>query len=426
MRRKGPGRRRRRGVGLALAGGGPLGGIYEVGTLIALADSLDGIDFKDLDVYVGVSSGSFVAAALANGISPGQMYRLFIADGADAALTPQLFLRPAFAEFSKRLALLPALALEAVSRYARDPWYGGALACLATLSRAMPVGVFDNAKIDRFLAGLLAAPGRTNDFRKLDRTLFVVATNLDSGASVVFGAPGRDHVPISKAIGASSALPGLFPPVRIDGEHYVDGALNKTLHASLALEHGVKLLLCINPLVPYDSSLPPSRRTRRARANVAKLDQGGLPVVLSQTFRAILHSRMKAGMDKYRRQYPQAELVLFEPDREDAQMFFANLFSYRQRKRICALAFTKTRRSLLDRAATLAPILARESIVLRLDRLNDPHRHVSDASRDPRPLHAAPSKVPSVRSTARDLKRALDELERYLRDATALPPAGAA
>ena len=75
-------------MGLALAGGGPLGGIYEIGALLALADSLEGIDFNDLDVYVGVSSGGFVAAALANGISPAQMYRLFIDDGADAALTP--------------------------------------------------------------------------------------------------------------------------------------------------------------------------------------------------------------------------------------------------------------------------------------------------------------------------------------------------
>ena len=82
-------------MGLALAGGGPLGGIYEVGALLALTDSLDGIDLADLDVYVGVSSGGFVAAALANGISPAQMYRLFIDDGADAALTPEIFLRPA-------------------------------------------------------------------------------------------------------------------------------------------------------------------------------------------------------------------------------------------------------------------------------------------------------------------------------------------
>ena len=46
-----------------------------------------------------MSSGGFVAAALANGISPAQMYRLFIDDGADAALKPEIFLRPAFGEF---------------------------------------------------------------------------------------------------------------------------------------------------------------------------------------------------------------------------------------------------------------------------------------------------------------------------------------
>lgn len=79
-------RARRPRIGLALAGGGPLGGIYEIGALLALSESLDGLDFDDLDVYVGVSSGGFVAAALANGISPPQMYRLFIEDGADAGL----------------------------------------------------------------------------------------------------------------------------------------------------------------------------------------------------------------------------------------------------------------------------------------------------------------------------------------------------
>ncbi len=35
-------------VGLALAGGGPLGGIYEVGVLLALTDSLEGIDFNEV------------------------------------------------------------------------------------------------------------------------------------------------------------------------------------------------------------------------------------------------------------------------------------------------------------------------------------------------------------------------------------------
>ena len=97
-------------IGLALAGGGPLGGIYEVGTLLALSDSIEHLDCNALDIYVGVSSGSFVAAALANGISPAQMYRLFIDDGKDAALKPDLFLKPALREFRRRLFGLPRLA----------------------------------------------------------------------------------------------------------------------------------------------------------------------------------------------------------------------------------------------------------------------------------------------------------------------------
>ena len=58
---------------------------------------------------------------------------------------------------------------------------------------------------------------------------FIVAAELDTGESVAFGAPGVDHVPISRAVQASSALPGLFPPVDIGGHFFVDGALRKTL-----------------------------------------------------------------------------------------------------------------------------------------------------------------------------------------------------
>jgi NTE family protein len=399
-----------RGIGLALAGGGPLGGIYEVGALLALADSLDGIDFNELDAYVGVSSGGFVAAALANQISPAQMYRLFIDDGIDAALKPEIFLRPALREFLHRLITLPALAVRATLQYLRDPFHRGVLASFSTLSRAVPTGVFDNRAIDEFMARLFSGAGRTNDFRNLRHKLFLVATNLDTGASVTFGGPGHDRVSISKAIAASSALPGLFPPVVVDGEHYVDGALNKTLHASVALDQGIDLLLCVNPLVPFDAS---SAR-RRGRVEMEKINQGGLPLVLSQTFRAIIHSRLRVGMEKYAQQYPHADVLLFEPDREDADMFFANIFSYSQRRRLCSIAFHKTRESLLARADTLAPLLERHRIRLRMDRLQDRHRAITRTLTDPRPLLRDPSQSRHVRQTTRDLSHTLDQLERWL------------
>jgi len=401
-------------VGLALAGGGPLGGIYEVGALLALAESLDGVDLTELDVYVGVSSGGFVAAALANGISPAQMYRLFIDDGADAALAPALFLRPAIGEFARRALSVPRLFAGAALDFLRQPFRRGALAPFAALGRAVPTGLFDQRAINAFLVRLFAAGRRSNDFRTLERKLFLVATNLDTGKAVTFGESGFDHVPINKAIAASAALPGLFPPVEIDGEHYVDGALNKTLHASVALDQGVDLLLCVNPLVPFDASLA----ARPGRLTVEKIYHGGLPLVLAQAFRAVMHSRMQVGMEKYRRQYPHADVLLFEPDREDADMFFVNIFSYSHRKRLCEAAYHKTRQRLLAQRETSGPLFARHGIRLNVERLGEPQRSIGAALIDPRPLsiHA-----PAVRTAARDLAYTLDLLERWLHRSRRLP-----
>jgi len=401
--------KRRASVGLALAGGGPLGGIYEVGALIALSDSLAGIDLNDVDVYVGVSSGGFVAAALANGISPTQMYRLFIDDGADASLSPALFLRPALGEFARRGLSLPRLlvgaALARIRKADRRNIMEAIAALSADLSRAIPTGLFDQRALDRFLTRLFSTPGRSNDFRKLDYKLFVIATNLDTGASTTFGGPGFDHVPITRAIEASASLPGLFPPVDIDGAHYVDGALKKTLHASVALDAGVRLLLCVNPLVPFDAS------PVQGRGPLDKLAHGGLPMVLAQTFRAIIHSRMEVGMDRYRAQYPDADILLFEPDREDADMFFASIFSYARRKDLCEAAYRKTRQSLFARRSELEPLLARHGIRLKLEVLSDTQRSIRAALIDTRPLKA---RKPGVRQTARDLSHTLDQLEAWL------------
>jgi NTE family protein len=394
-------------IALALAGGGPLGGIYEVGALIALAESLDGVDLNELDVYVGVSSGGFVAAALANGVSPTQMYRLFIDGGADASLSPAMFLRPALGEFARRAGSLPRLLADATTDYLRNPRRRSFVESFAALGRAVPTGLFDQGAVDAFLARLFSTAGRVNDFRELRHKLFIVATNLDSGASVTFGEPDLDHVPISKAIEASAALPGLFPPVEIDGEHYVDGALNKTLHASVALEQGVELLLCVNPLVPFDAHTA----SRLSRLTVEKLSQGGLPLVLAQTFRAIVHSRMQAGMDRYERQYPDADIVLFEPDREDADMFFAGIFSYAHRKRLCETAYRNTRHSLLVRHAALGPMFGSHGIQLDLAKLRDGTRSIDAALNDSRPLMIG---APTVRRAAFDLSHTLDHLERWL------------
>ena len=394
---------KRRPIGLALAGGGPFGAIYELGALTALQESVEGLDLNDLDCYVGVSAGSFLAAALANGMAPAEIYRLFIEDAkAEGALTPQLFMRPAFGEFVRRACLVPPLLARSAWGYLTGS-SSGRLEWFAALGRALPTGVFDNEAIHRYLQAEFEKPGRTNDFRRLERRLYLVATDLDSGQAVSFGRPGHDHVAISKAVQASAALPGLFPPVAIDGRYFVDGALKKTLHASEALDDGARLVICVNPIVPFDASLA----ARRGRVGPASLVDGGLPVVLSQTFRAVIHSRMAVGLSKYRTQYRGADVVLFQPEPDDSTIFFTNIFSYATRRQVCEHAYQRTRVDLLERAAVLGPIFARHGMRLRREVLADPARRLDLDLRpraDSRALHSA---ADGLRAALHDLRRAL-------------------
>ena len=354
-------------IGVALAGGGPIGGIYEVGALAALSEALDGVDLNDVEFFVGVSSGSFVAAALANGMRPMTLARMLVDHEADAVFDPDILLRPAFAEYGKRLLSLPPLIWSTFCHYLADPWHLGLGESLQNLGHALPAGVLDNSGIDLLLRALFSAPGRSNDFRALKSRLFLIATDLDSGDSVPFGSHGYDDVPISLAVQASAALPGLYPPVEIGGRHYVDGALIKTLHASVALHAGATLLLCINPLVPFSAASGAGAKG----APTKRLVDGGLPVVLTQTFRAIIHSRMRTGMQRYRHEFPKADIMLFEPASNDAEMFFTNVFSYASRRHLCEHAYQRTRADLYRRRDELAPVFARHGISLRLDVLRN-------------------------------------------------------
>ena len=392
-----PRRPRKHPVGLALAGGGPFGAIYEIGALTALEEAIEGLDLNALDCYVGVSAGSFIAAALANGISIGEIRASFI-DGRPGteALTPGLFMRPALGEYARRARSLPLLLARSAWRYAARPLSGGGAAALAALGPAVPTGIFDNRAIAEHIARVFSRPGRTDDFRALRRRLYLVATDLDTGESVSFGRPGRDDVPISKAVQASSALPGLFPPVEIDGHCFVDGALRKTLHASEALDDGMRLVICVNPIVPFDA-----RAAGRNRQPQRRLVEGGLPVVLSQTFRAIIHSRLVVGLSKYRSQYRGADVVLFEPASDDSEIFFTSLFGYASRRRICEHAYQRTRRDLRARAAELEPVLERHGLKLRRRALEEPD-----------PAHPPAWRLPE---TAGNLRVSLDELETWIR-----------
>jgi predicted acylesterase/phospholipase RssA len=402
---------------LALAGGGPLGAIYEIGALCALEEAVEGLDFNACDGYIGVSAGGFIAAGLANGMTPRQLCAAFIENTSAPPdhFDPADLLEPAWAEFGERLRLLPGLLVDAMREVLLEG--RSVLGAVERLGRVLPTGLLSSERFGEALQRVLSVPGRTNDFRELQRRLVLVATDLDSGESIPFGTEGWDHVPISRAVQASAALPGLFPPIEIDGRYFVDGALKKTLHASVLLEGGLDLLICLNPLVPYASDRHALRegRSRRARKQalmkarphsrvlqprIHRLVDGGLPLVLSQTFRSLIHSRLALGLKGYDLTHPKTDIVLFEPDPRDAELFMANTFSYSQRRHLAEHAYQATRQALRDRAGTLRMQFVRAGLKLREDVL---------ANREAR-LLPAPEET-RVEQALRELRGSLAILE---------------
>ncbi|HJW45775.1 MAG TPA: patatin-like phospholipase family protein [Lysobacter sp.] len=390
-------------IGLAVAGGGPIGGMYELGALRALDEAIEGLDLTRLDCYVGVSSGAFLAAGLANRLGTAEMCRIFLTgDSDDVQFRPETFMRPAVSEYLRRAASLPRLTAD---------WWRELLVSPGLLSPGklrwpdfvtrfgglVPTGLFDNSEVERFLREVFTRRGRTNDFRELEAKLFVIAVDLDSGEAVRFGGDRWDDVPISQAIQASAALPGLYPPVEVRGRHFVDGALRRTMHASVVLERGIDLMLGVNPLVAFNSG----GDAGIAANNAGRLAAAGLPAVLSQTFRTLLQSRMQIGQAKHAQQFPDIDQLIFEPNAQDGELFFTNAFSFANRRRVAEIAYRNVLADLHRRAEAIAPVLAAHGLRVREEIIADSNRSILDGLK-PQPRR--------TEATAK-LRRALDDID---------------
>lgn len=378
MKQRGKRARRPSGgrIGVALGGGGPVGGMYELGVLCALEEAVEGLDVTTAYRYVGISAGALLAAMLANGLPPRRLARmLFRREAGEEPFDPTVFLAPAIREWSRGARRLPRLLGQAAWRYARGRNRGALVSSLVHVARAVPLGVFDNEPIRAYVQRVIQCTGGTDDFRDLGGRLSIVATEVASGRAALFGRAGLDHVPISKAVQASTAIPGMYLPVEIGGRYYVDGAVPKTLHASAVLDDGVDLLIAVNPLVPVDMVAAAEAGTTSHGTIVAN----GLPALLSQSLRTMLHSRMQASLAGYERRYPGSDVLLLEPRCDDARMFHVDVFDFASRQTVCDQAYDAARAHLRARRAALAPVLARHGLRLRDEVLDDPARDFWDA-----------------------------------------------
>src|SRR5262249_11942628 len=152
---------------------------------------------------------------------------------------------------SPRSAAALAAALPRVALDLWTPWHEAlVLDTLAGLTRHLPPGILSLDGLEAYIHMVLSRGGRTDDFRQLRRRLLIPATALGTGAIQVFGGrPGEANTP-PRPVTASAAIPLVFAPVRIDDVDYVDACVTKSAHAGLAVEHGARLVVIINPIRP--------------------------------------------------------------------------------------------------------------------------------------------------------------------------------
>jgi predicted acylesterase/phospholipase RssA len=383
--------RARKKVALVCAGGGVTGAVYEMGCLRALEEIVDR-SVVDLDLYVGISGGAFVASLVAAGVSPRELYdeatnRTRNPLGIHAA--PLYHLGPA--EYLKRYARAPRVLRDAIvtalggdGRSIEDVAYAA--------FELLPPGLMDTSGIQKFLHQVFRARLRGDRFEDLPRQLFVVAVDLDSGEAVPFGAPGWRNVPVSKAVEASTALPGLYRPVRIAGRDYVDGGVKKTAHINLAIQNGADLVICINPIVPFlnDTARGPLK---------GHLSNRGITWVLDQVMRIMLHGRMQYGLERYRREYPEVDILLIEPTRDDLRMFGYHIMRYGARRVVAEHGYRTALEYFRRNEARTRRLFAKHGI-----QMIDPWR-----------VPETPPEHPHRSTIGRALDSSLDRLESRLR-----------
>ncbi|HEX7244031.1 MAG TPA: patatin-like phospholipase family protein, partial [Solirubrobacterales bacterium] len=286
------GRKRPSKTALVLGGGGFTGGVYEIGALRALDLLAVNSTVNNFDVYVGTSAGSFVAGMLANGVTPDEMLQV-LNERVPSELTDldlNRVLKPNYVGFLQKLALLPLRSAELLLNLARMGEFS-AMDVGVGLAENLPTGLYSGGGIADYVAEVLSEGGRTNDFRVLDKELYVTATDLDTCERVVFGEDSWSDVPISKAIQCSTTLPLVYKPVDLKGRQLIDGGIRSTTNVDIAVEKGAKFIIVVNPLVPFVNDFEKTMTTVFGN-RVRRVSDMGLPAIANQTFRLIAHARL--------------------------------------------------------------------------------------------------------------------------------------
>jgi predicted acylesterase/phospholipase RssA len=335
-------------MGLCLCGGGITGAMYEVGCLAALEDAFEGFQSSDFDVFVGSSSGSTVAAALAGGLSALRMYRALLDPSDDLfPLQRHHLLRFDTKEWKRVWGSAFGAARHLVSSATSKPLDLDVWNELDRFTDSLPAGIFTMDAYERFVEEFFHRRGVPRAFVAMPNRLLLVANDLDAGERAVFGRGDLRDVPVASAVAASSAIPLLFAPVRIGERDYVDGGIGEVAHADLAVEEGCDLVLVINPMVPLRSD-PQQADVPTGHGKRKRIRDKGLLWVYNQSWRMRTEARFRKLLDEYRADHPDQHVLLLEPDPNDMTIFLYSPMNFAARRVILEDGYKTTMALLRD------------------------------------------------------------------------------
>jgi NTE family protein len=371
-----PRRRRRSKTALVLGGGGFTGGVYEIGALRALDLLSVNRTVNQFDVYVGTSAGSLVAAMVANGVTPEEMMRVVSGQVPTPFSDVDLgtLLRPNLFEFAQKLALMPLRLARVVRGIAGQVGQLSAMDVVLGLAEGLPSGLYSGAGIEAYVRKVLSDPDRTDDFRMLERELYLVATDLDTCERIVFGGEDWDDVPISTAVRASTALPMVYGPAKVRDRELVDGGIVSTTNLDIAVEAGARFIVVVNPLVPYVNDFKKTVSTLGG-SRLRRVSDMGFPQIGYQTFKLLAYQRLHEMARQWEDRYPGVDIVLIEPEPTDELMFQTSIMNFASRVDIARHGFQSVTLKLAHDYESFKEIAARHGIEISATRVRKVVKH---------------------------------------------------
>jgi predicted acylesterase/phospholipase RssA len=361
---------------LVLGGGGFTGGVYEIGALRALDLLSVNRTVNQFDVYVGTSAGAFVAAAVANGVTPEEMMRVIVQQVPtpfpDARISA--LLRPNYREFVTKGVLMPLRLAQVVRKLVRDVGQISGVDLIVGLAEALPSGLYSGEGIEQYVKTILSDPDRTDDFRLLESELYLATTDLDTCERIVLGAQDWDDVPISRAVSASGALPMIYKPVKVKDRELVDGGIVSTTNLDIAVEAGAKFIVVVNPLVPYVNDFQ-KRVSTSDGLRARHVSDMGFPQIGYQSFKLLAYQRLHELAQRWEERYPGVDIILIEPEPNDELMFQTSIMNFTSRVDIARHGFQSVTLKLAHDYARFKRICSRHGIEISATRVRKVVKH---------------------------------------------------